>query len=232
MSTRATAPTTGEKRGFPGLPSFSGSAAASCCRSHPPRCRPAAAVRPTGHARRRRTRLGSVFSWLDPVARGHRRGGGALFANLPLIFAVGVSFGFARKSDRSTALAGLIGSRLQGRHRRHVAYPGEPEEGAPQELINFGVLGGLVMGITAALLWQRYYRIKLPPYLAFFGGRRFVPIITGLVAIIIGVLMSLLQAVRCRHHEPQWWVTENEVSVVACTARSTAYSSPSACTTS
>ena len=98
-------------------------------------------------------------------------------------------------------------------------------------MINFGVLGGLVMGITAALLWQRYYRIKLPPYLAFFGGRRFVPIITGLVAIIIGVLMSFVTSRSMPASEPQWW-SENEVSVVACTARSTAYSSPSACTTS
>jgi len=53
------------------------------------------------------------------------------------------------------------------------------------------VLGGIVIGLTAALLYQKYYRIKLPPYLAFFGGRRFVPIITAGVAIIIAVLGSL-----------------------------------------
>ena len=52
-------------------------------------------------------------------------------------------------------------------------------QGEDQALINYGVLGGIVIGLVAALLWQRYYRIKLPPYLAFFGGRRFVPIVTA-----------------------------------------------------
>jgi PTS system N-acetylglucosamine-specific IIC component len=158
--------------------------------------------------------LGSVFPWLDPVAAVIGAAGGALFANLPLIFAVGVAIGFARKSDGSTALAGLIGYLVfKGVTDAMSPYIlGEPAEGVDQELINFGVLGGLVMGITAALLWQRYYRIKLPPYLAFFGGRRFVPIITGLVAIIIGVLMSfvykLFDAGITNLSE---WVTENEV---------------------
>ena len=49
-----------------------------------------------------------------------------------------------------------------------------------------GVIGGIIIGITAALLWQRYYRIKLPTWLAFFGGRRFVPIITAVAALILG----------------------------------------------
>ena len=55
------------------------------------------------------------------------------------------------------------------------------------------------MGLTAAYLWQRYHRIKLPPYLAFFGGRRFVPIITAFAAIVLAVLMGLVYpAVRRR----------------------------------
>ena len=49
-----------------------------------------------------------------------------------------------------------------------------------------------MMGLVSAYLWQRYHRIKLPPYLAFFGGRRFVPIITSLVAVVISVLMSFV----------------------------------------
>jgi PTS system N-acetylglucosamine-specific IIC component len=54
------------------------------------------------------------------------------------------------------------------------------------------VLGGVVTGLIAAVLWQRFYRIKLPTYLAFFGGRRFVPIITSFVMIVVGVLLSLV----------------------------------------
>ena len=60
------------------------------------------------------------------------------------------------------------------------------------------------MGLVAAFLWQRYHRIKLPPYLAFFGGRRFVPIITAFAAIVISVLMSLVYpAFDCGAHQPR-----------------------------
>ncbi len=59
-------------------------------------------------------------------------------------------------------------------------------------LINYGVLGGIVVGIVTALLWQKYHRIKLPPYLAFFGGRRFVPIIVAGVMVLFGVALGLV----------------------------------------
>jgi len=154
------------------------------------------------------------LGWLEPVAEVIGAAGNALFANLPVIFAVGIAIGFARRSDGSTALAGLIGylvfKAVTDAMSPHIL--GEPAEGETQELINFGVLGGIIIGITAALLWQRYYRIKLPPYLAFFGGRRFVPILMAFVAIVIGVLMSFI-------YKPfDWaltnfgeWVTENDV---------------------
>jgi PTS system N-acetylglucosamine-specific IIC component len=120
--------------------------------------------------------------------------GGALFANLPLLFAVGVAIGFARKSDGSTALAAVVGY-LVFKGVGDALSPsvlGEAAEGEVQDLINWGVLGGIVMGIVAAILWQRYHRIKLPPYLAFFGGRRFVPIVTAGAAILVAVVMSLV----------------------------------------
>jgi PTS system N-acetylglucosamine-specific IIC component len=215
MSTAsATAPTTGGERGFPGLAQLQRLGRSLML---PIASLPVAALllRFGQPDMLGEDGLGAVLGdWLDPVAAVIGAAGGALFANLPLIFAVGVSFGFARKSDGSTALAGLIGFLVfKGVTDAMSPYIlGEPEEGAPQELINFGVLGGLVMGITAALLWQRYYRIKLPPYLAFFGGRRFVPIITGLVAIIIGVLMSFVyKPFDAGITNLSEWVTENEV---------------------
>ena len=61
-----------------------------------------------------------------------------------------------------------------------------------QTPINYGVLGGIVIGVVAALFWQRYYRVKLPDWLAFFGGRRFVPIITSGAALVIALVMSAL----------------------------------------
>lgn len=130
----------------------------------------------------------SALEWLQPVAEILAAAGGALFAHLPILFAIGVAIGFARKSDGSTALAGLVGYLVF----EAVTEAMSPHLQAEGETVNFGVLGGIIIGLTAAVLWQRYYRIKLPPYLAFFGGRRFVPIITAFAAVIIGVVMSFL----------------------------------------
>ena len=224
MST-ATATTGGERRGFPGMPQLQrlGRSLMLPIASLPV----AALLLRLGQNDMLGGEPGTVeeglpsglaqfngLHWLQPVAEVVEAAGGALFANLPLIFAVGVAIGFARKSDGSTALAGLIGYVVfKGVTDAMSPYIlGEPEEGVAQELINFGVLGGLIIGITAALLWQRYYRIKLPPYLAFFGGRRFVPIITALVAIVIGVLMSFVyKPFDAGLTNLSEWVTENEV---------------------
>ncbi|HEX2361898.1 MAG TPA: PTS transporter subunit EIIC [Jiangellaceae bacterium] len=152
--------------------------------------------------------------WLEPVADVLGAAGGALFANLPVLFAVGVAIGFARKADGSTALAALVGYVVFEAVTEAMSpyILGEPPEGVDQELIDFGVLGGLIIGLTAALLWQRYYRIKLPPYLAFFGGRRFVPIITAFAALIIGVAMSFVfKPFDSGLYELSKWVTENDV---------------------
>jgi PTS system N-acetylglucosamine-specific IIC component len=68
------------------------------------------------------------------------------------------------------------------------------------------------MGLIAGLLWQRYHRVKLPPYLAFFGGRRFVPIITSLVAIVVSVLMSFAYpAFNSGLTSLGEWVTNNDI---------------------
>ena len=173
------------------------SAAASCCPSrHSPRPRCCCgSASPTCSAR-----TASAGSGSPPVIGA---AGDALFANLPLLFAVGIAIGMARKSDGSTALAAVVGYLVfEGVGDAMSPFVlGLPAEGAEQELIDYGVLGGIVMGLVSAWLWQRYHRISLPPYLAFFGGRRFVPIVTALAAIVISVLMSLLYTgVRRRHH--------------------------------
>ena len=130
----------------------------------------------------------------DRVAAVIGSAGDAIFANLPLLFAVGIAIGMARKADGSTALAAVVGY-LVFKGVGDAMSPlvlGLPAEGEDQALINYGVLGGIVMGLTTAFLWQRYYRTSLPPYLAFFGGRRLVPILTSFAAIVISVLMSLV----------------------------------------
>lgn len=158
--------------------------------------------------------LGADGLGWDRVAPVIGAAGNAIFAHLPLLFAVGIAIGIARKADGSTALAAVVGYLVfEGVGDAMSPFVlGAAAEGAEQELINYGVLGGIVMGLVSGWLWQRYHRISLPPYLAFFGGRRFVPILTALAAIVISVLMSLLYT---------WfdagitslgdWVTENTV---------------------
>ncbi|NUP02094.1 MAG: PTS transporter subunit EIIC, partial [Nonomuraea sp.] len=147
------------------------------------------------------------FAWMSQVAEVLAAAGDALFQNLPLLFAVGVAIGFARKSDGSTALAAVVGYLVFDRVTKVMFFGSDirdtvslrqvQDEGI-KEVINYGlqnptkVLGGIVMGLVTALLWQRFHRIKLPPWLAFFGGRRFVPIITSIVALLLGVLFGWL----------------------------------------
>ncbi|MEQ4715384.1 PTS transporter subunit EIIC [Nonomuraea sp. B19D2] len=147
------------------------------------------------------------FAWMNQVAEVLAAAGAALLENLPLLFAVGVAIGFARKSDGSTALAAVVGylvfdrvSKVMffGSHIRDTVLIKEVQAQGVKEVIDYGmqnptkVLGGIVMGLVTALLWQRFHRIKLPSWLAFFGGRRFVPIITSIVALLIGVLFGWL----------------------------------------
>ncbi|QXJ21994.1 PTS transporter subunit EIIC [Actinomadura graeca] len=134
--------------------------------------------------------------------------GQALFDHLPLLFAVGVAIGFAKKADGSTALAAVVGylvfdqvSKIMFSHSGDLkgnVLITKMVDGAPKEVIDFGaknptdVLGGILIGVVAALLYQRFYRVKLPTYLAFFGGRRFVPIITAVAALALGVAVGLI----------------------------------------
>lgn len=135
--------------------------------------------------------LASHWSWLAPVADVLAAAGGTLFTNLPLLFAVGVAVGFARKSDGSTALAAVVGYLVfQAVTDSMSPYVLPDKDVADGGAVNYGVFGGILVGVATALLWQRFYRIKLPPYLAFFGGRRFVPILTALVTLGLGVVLS------------------------------------------
>ncbi|MFE7154011.1 PTS transporter subunit EIIC [Streptomyces sp. NPDC057636] len=139
------------------------------------------------------------LGWTD-VSRVMVGAGGALLdgaLGLPLLFCIGVAIGMAKKSDGSTALAAIVGFLVYYNVLRQ--FP----EGCPagskavatgcQVTVdhtvaaftyqNPGVFGGIVMGLLAAFLWQRYHRTKLVDWLGFFNGRRLVPIIMAFVAI-------------------------------------------------
>ncbi|WIT11251.1 N-acetylglucosamine-specific PTS transporter subunit IIBC [Paucibacter sediminis] len=107
--------------------------------------------------------------------------GDAIFANLALIFAIGVAVGFARENNGTAGLAGAIGYLVLTAVLK-----------ASDAKINMGVLAGITAGLSAGLLYNRCKDIALPSYLAFFGGKRFVPIATGFAMLLAGVLLSLL----------------------------------------
>ncbi|WP_040809325.1 PTS transporter subunit EIIC [Nocardia concava] len=135
------------------------------------------------------------WSALKTVADVLAAAGGALIDNLPLLFAVGIAIGWAKKADGSTALAAVVGYlAFNGvlKAMSPVVLEGKVDAKGAQALVNFGVLGGIVIGLTAATLWTRFHRTQLPDYLGFFSGRRLVPILTACAAVVLGVLMSFI----------------------------------------
>lgn len=119
--------------------------------------------------------------------------GDALFANLPLLFAVGVAIGFSRKADGSTALAAVVGYLVVDAvftTMSPIVLAGEVNASGEQAEINYSVFAGIVVGLLTAWLFDRYHTIKLPSYLGFFGGRRFVPIVVSLACLFLAFAMS------------------------------------------
>ena len=130
---------------------------------------------------------------IGPFFQAMSAAGGALFANLPLLFAVGVAIGFARKADGSTALAAVVGYLVMEAVFKTMSpfvLDGQLDKAGEQAQINYSVFGGIVVGLVTAALFDRYHTIKLPPYLGFFGGRRFVPIVVSLASLVIAFAMS------------------------------------------
>ena len=107
--------------------------------------------------------------------------GGAVFTNLPLIFSIGVAVGFAKENHGAAALAGGIGYLILTAVLKSI-----------NDKLDMGVLAGILCGIVAGNLYNRFKDIKMPEYLAFFGGKRFVPIITGLVCVVLGLLCGYI----------------------------------------
>ncbi|QGZ60481.1 N-acetylglucosamine-specific PTS transporter subunit IIBC [Paraburkholderia acidisoli] len=105
--------------------------------------------------------------------------GGAIFDNLPLLFAIGIAVGFAKDNNGVAALAGALGYLVETAVMKDI-----------NDKLNMGVLSGVVAGVVAGMLYNRFKDIKLPEFLAFFGGKRFVPIITGLVCVVLGVVFG------------------------------------------
>lgn len=153
---------------------------------------------------------------LNRLAEFLAAGGSALLDNMPLLFAVGIAIGFAKRSDGSTALAAVVGY-LAFKNVLEVftddslpkvqeVVDGQIVEVAPA--VDAGVLGGVVMGIVVALLYQRYHRQKLPDWLGFFGGRRLVPILSAFAGLFIGIAFGYIWPVLGTglHNFSEWLV--------------------------
>lgn len=119
--------------------------------------------------------------------------GGAIFGNLPIIFAIGTALGLAN-NDGVSALSAVVGFVVMlatmGAVTTILGNPVTKVMGI--DSIDTGVFGGIVIGMIAAFLFNRYYRLELPSYLGFFSGKRSVPILTAAAAIALGTVLSLL----------------------------------------
>lgn len=140
------------------------------------------------------TILNAIFSVMNAA-------GNIVFANLPLLFAMGVAIGMAKKEKEVAALAAAIAFFIM-----HASIGAMIEinggvdnllDGASADVLGItslqmGVFGGIIVGLGVAALHNRFYKIELPQVLSFFGGTRFVPIISALVYVAVGILMFFI----------------------------------------
>ncbi len=119
--------------------------------------------------------FGDIFD--GEIALVMKSAGEAVFANLDLLFGVGIAYGLAKNNDGAAALSGAVGVLIA-----KAVYTAIDKD------VNMGVFVGIIIGVIAGTLYNRYHTIKVPEFLGFFGGKRFVPIITALAAIVVGVI--------------------------------------------
>ncbi len=117
--------------------------------------------------------------------------GNAIFANLPMIFAIGIAIGLTG-GEGAAALAALVGFLVFAYTFTTIYAPSKIDNPLTVVHGSIDVLSGILIGLVTATLYQRFHDIRLPDYLGFFGGRRFVPILMALVALILGVLFGYI----------------------------------------
>ena len=138
-------------------------------------------------------RLQIDSGWLILLLNIMKNSGEPIFASLPLIFAIGVALGLT-KNDGVSSLAAVVGYVVMLGTMGVIARSQGLETKAIMGInsLDTGVFGGIIIGLVAAEMFNRFYKIVLPPYLGFFAGKRFVPIITALLAILVGVILSFI----------------------------------------
>ncbi|WP_018924029.1 PTS transporter subunit EIIC [Salsuginibacillus kocurii] len=139
--------------------------------------------------------------WLQAIFTVMSSAGNIVFANLALIFAVGVAIGLARNDKGTAGLAAVLGYLVMNATINamltitgNLADPEQMANVGQGEILGIqsletGVFGGVVLGVLTYWLHQRYNRIELPRFLGFFGGSRFIPIVTAFSSILLGVAL-------------------------------------------
>ncbi|OON92416.1 MAG: PTS glucose transporter subunit IIA [Epulopiscium sp. Nele67-Bin001] len=127
--------------------------------------------------------------------------GDIVFANLPLLFAMGVAIGMAKKEKDVAALAATIaffimhsaiGALIDINNATEFLLPGAVTSVLGIESFQMGVFGGIIVGLGVAALHNRFYKIELPQIISFFGGTRFVPIVSAITYLFVGILMYFI----------------------------------------
>lgn len=127
--------------------------------------------------------------------------GNIVFNNLPIIFAIGVAIGMAKKEKEVAALAAAIsffimhasiGAMIDINGGTDKLLEGASADVCGITSLQMGVFGGIIVGLGVAVLHNRFYRVEFPQVLSFFGGTRFVPIISGLVFLVVGIVMYFI----------------------------------------
>jgi len=121
--------------------------------------------------------FGDIPFITEDIAHIMKVAGDAIFSNLDMLFAVGIAYGLAKNNDGAAGLSALVGILIAKAVYLQI-----------DKDLNMGVFIGIIIGVLAGTLYNRFHTIKLPEFLGFFGGKRFVPIITALSAIVVGVL--------------------------------------------
>ena len=136
--------------------------------------------------------------WIQLVANVMEQSGNVIFTNLPLIFSVGVAIGLS-DGDGVAGLAAIVGFLIM--NVSMGTFIGVTSDmltdpmyttvvGVPT--LQTGVFGGIIMGLIASAMYNKFYKIELPPYLGFFAGKRFVPIVTAAIGVLLGILMTFI----------------------------------------
>ncbi|MER7340464.1 PTS transporter subunit EIIC [Streptomyces sp. NPDC000075] len=142
----------------------------------------------------------SMPEFINKIAGYMAAGGGAILDNMALLFAVGIAIGYAKKSDGSTALAAVTGylvfknvlATFTDSNLPKIAKVVDGKVAMVEAPVDAKVLGGVVMGLVVALIYQKFYRTKLPEWAGFFGGRRLVPILSAFAGLLIGIVFGLI----------------------------------------